>query len=91
MENLTLIQSERIDFIQNELQEIKSLLQGNQNQAELNKWLPKPEARNRLHVCLKTLDNYLSKGILPYSRFAGKIYVKASDIQAHLEKHYIKS
>ncbi len=91
MENLTLIQSERIDFIQHELLEIKSLLQNSQREKLKNEWLPKTEARKSLNVCLKTFDVYLSKGILPYSRFAGKIYVKASDIQAHLEKHYIKS
>lgn len=91
MDNLTLIQSEKIDFIQKELQEIKSLIQDGKKEDLKNEWLPKAEARKRLHVCLKTFDNYLSKGVLPYSRFAGKIYIKASDIQAHLEKHYCKS
>lgn len=91
MENLVLIQSERIDSIQKDLLEIKSLIQDSKKEDLLNEWLPKSEARKRLHVCLKTFDNYLSKKILPYSRFAGKIYIKAADIQAHLEKHYCKS
>ena len=91
MDTLTLIQSERIDLIQNELQEIKSLLQNSKREELENEWLPKAEARKRLHVCQKTLDNYLLKKIIPYSRFAGKIYIKASDIQAHLERHYIKA
>jgi len=91
MENLTLIPTEKLNFIQQELQEIKSLIQKT-NQAEFqNQWLPKSEAKKRLHVCLKTFDTYLSKGILPYSRFAGKIYIRTSDIEAHLQKHYIKA
>jgi len=91
MENLTLIQSEKIDSIQNQLQEIILLITKGHKEKLNSEWLPKPEARKRLHVCQKTLDNYLAKGILPYSRFAGKIYIKALDIQAHLEKHYINS
>jgi len=89
MDNLTLIKSEQVEAIHLELQEIKKLiLQGNK-EADQNKWLSKQEARERLKVSLKTLDNYLHKGIIPYSRFAGKIYIKAGDIQAHLERNYI--
>ena len=87
---LSLIPTEKLDSLQADLAEIKSLIQGKNHQADLNKWHSKKEARLKLHVCTKTLDNYLSKGILPYSRFAGKIYIKASDIEAHLEKNYIK-
>ena len=91
MENLTLIPSEKIESLQSEIREIKELIQ-NKNQEELlNQWLPKKEAKKRLNICLKTLDNYLSRGILPYSKFAGKIYIKAADIEEHLQKHYIKS
>ena len=85
-----IIPTEKLDSIQSELSEIKILLHGKAKEAELSKWHSKAEARAKLNVCLKTLDNYLSKGILPYSRFAGKIYIKASDIEAHLEKNYIK-
>lgn len=86
---LSLIPTEKLDSFQAELAEIKSLIQEKNHQADLKKWHSKQEARHKLHVCTKTLDNYLSKGILPYSRFAGKIYIKASDIEAHLEKNYI--
>ena len=90
-QQLTLIPKEKLDSFQEELKEIKELIQ-NKNQEELkNKWLSKKEAKLRLKVCLKTLDNYLLRGILPYSKFAGKIYIKAGDIEAHLQKHYIKS
>ncbi len=89
MENLTLIPTSRLDSLQADLAEIKILLNEKSKQADLSKWHSKQEARIKLNVCLKTLDNYLSRGILPYSRFAGKIYIKASDIEAHLERNYI--
>lgn len=91
MEHLTLIQSERIDSLHEDIREIKQMLREGIRQSELNKWITKKEARERLHVSLKTLDSYLNRGILPHSRFAGKIYIKAGDIEAHLSKHYIKS
>jgi hypothetical protein len=91
MENLTLIPTERLNSFQADLNEIKNLLQKKEKQNDLNKWHSKKEAQIRLKVCLKTLDNYLLKGILPYSRFAGKIYIKDSDIEAHLERNYIKA
>lgn len=86
---LSLISNERLDTFQADLAEIKSLLHQNNKQVELNRWISKQEARIKLNVCQKTLDNYLSKGTIPYSRFAGKIYIKASDIEAHLERNYI--
>ena len=89
MEHLTLISTERLDSFQAELSEIKSLLNQNRKEADLNQWLSKKEGKTKLKVCQKTLDNYLSKGIIPYSRFAGKIYIKASDIEAHLQKNYV--
>ena len=89
MENLFIVPKESLENLQAEIQLIKSILQENKKEAFEKEWLPKPEARKRLHVCQKTFDNYLNRGILPYSRFAGKIYIKASDIQAHLEKYYI--
>ncbi len=89
MENLAIIPKESLESLQAEIQEIKAIIQQDK-QDELQKaWLTKQQAKKLLNVCMKTLDNYLSKGIIPYSRFGAKIYIRASDIQAHLEKHYI--
>lgn len=86
-----MIQSERIDSLHEDIREIKELILGNNRKSELNKWVTKKEAREMLHVSLKTLDSYLHRGIIPYSRFAGKIYIKAEDIEAHLERNYISA
>lgn len=91
MEKLALIEFEEIKEIRQELKEIKNLILKKNQEDISNQWLPKPEAKKRLNVCLKTLDNYLQRGILPYSRFAGKIYIKAEDIEAHLQRNYISA
>jgi hypothetical protein len=89
MEHLTIISTEKLESFEKELSEIKKILNQNKKEEELNQWLSKKEAKTKLKVCLKTLDNYLSKGVIPYSRFAGKIYLKANDIEAHLQNNYI--
>ena len=86
---MLIIPNEKLEAFQADLNEIKSLIKEKKNQAEIERWNTKQEARHKLHVCMKTLDNYLSRGIIPHSRFAGKIYIKASDIEAHLVKNYI--
>ena len=86
---LSLIPTDRLDSLQADITEIKNLLNEKNKQADLNKWLSKKDARIKLKVCQKTLDNYLAKKVLSYSRFAGKIYIKASDIEAHLQRNYI--
>jgi hypothetical protein len=86
---VSIIPSEKIESLLADMAEVKALLHERNHQADLNKWHSKQEARNKLHVCMKTLDSYLAKGTIPYSRFAGKIYIKASDIEAHLQRNYI--
>ncbi len=89
MENLAIVPKESLESIQAEIQEIKAIIQQDKQEELQKAWLTKLQAKKVLNVCMKTLDNYLSKGIIPYSRFGAKIYIRAADIQAHLEKHLI--
>lgn len=91
MEKYILIESEKVDSLFSEIKEIRNLIEKKSREESLKEWIPKPEAKKKLNVCLKTLDNYLKNGIIPYSRFAGKIYIKAGDIEAHLERNYISA
>jgi hypothetical protein len=86
---VSLIPTEKIDSLLAGIEEMKAILSKREQETELKKWHSKQEARQKLNVCMKTFDNYLAKGIIPYSRFAGKIYIKASDIEAHLQRNYI--
>ena len=52
------------------------------------RWLDIQEACKVLNVSKRTLQTYRDTGVLPFSQIGSKIYYKAVDIQAHLEKHY---
>lgn len=52
-------------------------------------WLSNTECCKLLKVSSRTLQNYRDKGILPFSQAGGKIYYRMSDIEAHLNNHYI--
>jgi excisionase family DNA binding protein len=54
-------------------------------------WLDIQEVCVLLKVSKRTLQAYRDKKILPFSQISGKIYFKASDIEEHLEHHYIKA
>lgn len=87
--NFILIPNEKLDFFESSIKEIKDLLGQKQPQEVGPKWISKKDACLRLNVCSKTLDTYLKKGTIPFTQFKSKIYIKASDIERHLEKYYI--
>lgn len=91
MDSIIIVPLEKIEAIEAGIKELQILIKKNHVLDEKNRWISKKEAMSKLQVCLKTFDSYLLKGIIPYSRFAGKIYIKASDIESHLERNYIHS
>jgi hypothetical protein len=91
MEKYILVEAEKLEFLISKMEELGNLIEMNKREQFMKEWLSKPEAKQRLKVSLKTLDNYLKNGILPYSRFAGKIYIQAKDIEAHLQRNYISA
>ena len=54
-------------------------------------WLDIQEVCVLLKVSKRTLQTYRDNNVLPFSQMNGKIYFKASDIEEHLENHYIKA
>jgi len=89
--NVITIQSEAFAKIMSEIATIKEVLQKKMNEYPLEeKWLDIQEACLLLKISKRTLQSYRDNHILPYSQIAGKIYFKASDIEQHLEKHYIE-
>ena len=87
--NFIVIPQEKLDLFESSLSEIKDLLQFKQPVNDSQKWISKTEACKRLNVCSKTLDSYLKKGIIPFTQFKSKIYIKSGDIENHLEKYYV--
>jgi excisionase family DNA binding protein len=54
-------------------------------------WLDIQEACQLLKISKRTLQSYRDNGILPFSQIGGKIYFRASDIESHLNRHYVKA
>jgi len=78
---------ERIDRVSKEFQEY--VRQSSNPMKE--KWVDNADACRILNVSTRSLQNYRDKRILPYSALSGKIYYKASDIEAVLNQNYSKS
>jgi len=54
----------------------------------LTDWLDGQDVMLTLHISERTLYNYRQQGLLPYTRFAGKIYYRRSDLEALLDQNY---
>jgi hypothetical protein len=54
-------------------------------------WLDNQDVCKLLKISKRTLQSYRDKGILPFSQTGGKIYYKAADLQAHLQKNYVRA
>jgi hypothetical protein len=90
MEKVIISVADYID-LQKQLGEINSLLKTISKHDPLReKWLDNQDVCLLLKVSSRTLQHYRDKGVLSFSQFGNKIYYKASDIERHLEKNYIK-
>ena len=81
-----------LDEIKSRLEVIDSKLESIQTEKPQSKeWVTNPEAAEILNVTLRTLQNYRDNGILSFSQIGSKIYYKSSDLEKHLERHYVTS
>ncbi len=79
-----------LDQIISRLEVIESKIESIQKKKSISEeWISNPEAAEMLHVTLRTLQNYRDNGILPFSQVGSKIYYKISDLEEHLDSHYV--
>ena len=73
------------------LQEVKDTLQA-KSKTEINAmWVESTEARKILGVSAKTWQDYRDKRVIPFSQYGRKSYVRRADIEAFLQKHFVKA
>lgn len=73
------------------LQEVKDTLQA-KSKTEINAmWVESTEARKILGVSAKTWQDYRDKRVIQFSQYGRKIYVRRADIEAFLQKHFVKA
>jgi len=88
MEVIT-IQTEAFREIMEKLEDIRNATAGDKNQQTLSdRWLDIADVCNLLHISKRTLQSYRDNKILAFSQIGGKIYFKATDIEALLNKNY---
>lgn len=86
-----MLNDEEINKIYKKLDEISQSVNVNIKRNPLKEvWLDVSETCQLLKISKRTLQSYRDNGILSFSQIAGKIYFKASDIEEHLQKHYVK-
>jgi cobalamin biosynthesis Co2+ chelatase CbiK len=88
--SIQMIPAEEFENLRNEIKEIKSLFQQQKIENIANLRYTKAETRKILKISQKTMDNYLSRGVLPFSQFGAKIYIKATDLEAFFQRYYVK-
>jgi hypothetical protein len=52
-------------------------------------WLAKRDVMELMQISERTLQNWRTNGIIPYSKIHGKLYYKESDIQQMLHKRKV--
>lgn len=86
------IQSEAFHDITNKLDEILTKVKEEKGKQPLSDtWLDNAQVCELLKISSRTLQTYRDEGIISFSQTGSKIYYKASDIEAHLNKHYNKA
>lgn len=91
MEVIT-ITSEAFQKITNDISEISKKIDRANNQHPLSdKWLDIQDVCLLLKISKRTLQSYRDNGTIPFSQICGKIYFKATDIEEHLNRHYVKA
>ena len=51
-------------------------------------WVDSQDVMQKFHISVRTLQNWRTNRLLPYSRIGGKIYYRKSDILIVLQKNY---
>ena len=51
-------------------------------------WVDSQDVMQKFHISVRTLQNWRTNRLLPYSRISGKIYYRKSDILIVLQKNY---
>ena len=90
MPSVVMLPQDEWEGIKDLLHQVKDTLQ-TKSESEINsQWVESTEARKLLGVSAKTWQDYRDKRVIPFSQFGRKIYVRRADIEAFLQKHYIR-
>jgi hypothetical protein len=88
--NLIAIPENDFREIKKELAEIKNIVSQVSRPSTLGEqWLDVSDVCVALNISKRCCQNWRDQGILPFTQLGGKIYFKASDIDANMMKNYV--
>ena len=88
--NFIVMEESKVSQLFDDLAEIKKAIKNQKEESLVNNWIQSETARKTLGVCRKTWQDYRDKKIIPFSQFGRKIYIKKADLEAFMQKNYIK-
>jgi len=88
--NFIVIEETKLNQLFTEISEIRSAIKNQKEEALVNQWIQSETARKMFGVCRKTWQDYRDKKVIPFSQFGRKIYIKKTDLEAFMQKNYIK-
>ena len=78
------------DIIISKLDAIEALLNQLLDHHSSNQWIDGYQVMKRLGISKRTLQTYRTEGLLPYSHLRGIYFYKDADVDAMLERYYVK-
>jgi len=63
---------------------LPSAEKGSQPPAQPEGFIEKPEVARRLNKTIRTVDNWMTRGILPYYKMGRSVSFRWSEVEAHL-------
>lgn len=87
----TVIKTEDLQKILQTLEEIKEAQSKHAKEDFSSSYIPSKEVPKLLDISQKTWQTYRDKKIVPFIQLGSKIWVKRSDLEAFLNRHYITS
>jgi len=88
--NIKIFNEEFFQNIYNKLEDIQRKLEHREKKAPKSEsWLNTKEAAKMLHVSTRTIHSMKTRGEINYYQRGSKVLFRLSDLEAHLEEHYV--
>jgi excisionase family DNA binding protein len=65
---------------------VNSAAEGFIGKGEVESYIGKPEVTQRLGMSMRTVDDWMKRGLLPYYKLGRSVLFKWSEIEAHLAR-----
>lgn len=88
--NLTVVPSEFLSKLEEELTEMKELLRQKSEKEVSDQWIESVKIPKLLGISRKTWQTYRDKRLIPFSQIGSKIYVKRTDLEEFMNEHRIE-